>query len=222
MLTALILISTLVAAAVIHFLVTGTITKNITIGGTSVSATVTRSAEANITLEMALPAAKTGGTLSLRTDANNGTVTLAGHGRTGTPRINIFWSVGGVRGAAFGASGTVSGDDITFLTSEGDDLPVVDTAVTFAEQIEANIDFDGDDLALISVSADQIAHAQFADSADVTLQGVHITAANEPWDWADNQGITRPITGNAVDKVYVSNGSTIVGAIRVAAIYEPP
>jgi hypothetical protein len=46
-------------------------------------------------------------------------------------------------------------------------------------------------------------------------------AAGEPWSWASDQGITNPLTGNAVAEVNASNGdSSAAGTIKIGALVD--
>jgi len=190
-----------------------TIRSAINIGGVAINSTTTRSEESAVTYSDTL-AAGTSGTLSTRTDDNTGVVTASGHGLSVSDTVDVYWT-GGVR---YGMNVTaVSGDDVTVDAGSGDVLPAQATAVVICEAVEINMDFDGDDMAMLAIGCNKRAHLDFQDSASASLFAIEITA-DEPYRWSNDQEHTRPITGNAVDKVLISNGTTAAGTLKVGAL----
>ena len=144
-----------------------------------------------------------------RQEDNEGTFTVAGHTFQVNDIVDIYWA-GGVR---YGMKvSAVNGNDFTAGgvggPGAGDNLPAQEgTAIVADEEVEVDIDFDGDLMTLVVVHSPRRANVDFVDSGGTSLKVVRLTA-NEPWIWADGQGFTRPITGNPVDKAKVSNGDS--------------
>jgi len=174
------------------------------IAGLTIQGVISRNGEGQVGAQVALGAGEAG-TLKTRIDDDEGTFTVSGHTFQVGDVVDIYWG-GGVRyGMVVSA---VNGDDFTAGGAggpgAGDSLPAQDTAIVADEQVEVDIDFDGDSMTLIVVHSTRRAHVDFIDSGAASLKAVELTA-NEPWMWAD-QGFTRPITGNPVDKALISNG----------------
>jgi len=185
---------------------------NISVGGSiagiTIQGVISRNGEGQVGAQVVLPAAQAG-TLKTRTGDNEGTFTVTGHAFQVNDIVDIYWT-GGVR---YGMKVTaVDGNDFTAGgvggPGAGDNLPAQEgTAIVADEQVEVDIDFDGDLMTLVVVHSPRRANVDFVDSGGVSLKVIRLTA-NEPWIWADGQGFTRPITGNPVDKAKVSNGDS--------------
>ncbi len=72
---------------------------------------------------------------------------------------------------------------------------------------------------LIAAWCTRRAHANFIDGATLSLEAVEL-AANEVWWWVSGQNVANPLTGDAVDEVLVSNGSTDTATFRLAVLYD--
>lgn len=201
---------------------TATISVSGSIGGVAVQGTVNRTAEGQQSHEVTLAAGKTG-TLSTRTSDTAGTLTMSGgHGITDGLVIDIYWTdANGDPQVAYGATvGTVSVNSVPFTGAAGTALPVQTTAIVACVVTEINADFDGDDVEAIIASANRNGHVKFIDSGAAVLKA-QLLKAGEPWYWVNGQGIARPITGNPVDKIVVSNGdSTNAATLKVATLYS--
>ena len=101
----------------------------------------------------------------------------------------------------------------------GDVYPAQGTTLIVAKQVTINTDFDGDDAVLFAAFATARAHADFQDSGSLSLEAVEL-AANEVWWWASSLGQANPLTGNAVDTVQVSNGTTAVATFKLGILYD--
>lgn len=196
------------------------------IGGIAFQGTVTRAAEGQQSHEVTLAAGKTG-TLSTRSSDTAGTLTMtAGHGITDGLVIDIYWTdANGDVQAAYGATvGTVSTNSVPFTGAAGTALPAQTTAIVACVVTEINADFDGDDMQAIIVASNRNAHVKFIDSGAAVLKAQVLRATSgtaEPCYWVDGQWITRPITGNPVDKIVVSNGdSTNTATLKVGVLYD--
>ena len=186
------------------------------IAGLAISGLLTRTADGQLAHEITLPAGSAG-TLDTRTDHEIGMATVAsGHGLATADIVDIYWATG----MRYGAAVSVVGDEITFDFGAGDALPATTTAVVVTKQVEINSDIDGDDVQLIVAKCDQRANMDFQDSGNASLAAVELVA-DEQWYWAADSGITNPLTGNAVDAIHASNGSsTSVATLQVGVLYD--
>jgi len=195
----------------------GSVGITISLAGISIQSSVSRSADGQISHEVSLPAGQSGA-LTTRTGDTVGEATLGdGHGIQTADVVDVYWS-GGVR---YGVTvGTVAGNVVPLTDSgAGDVYPAQGTTLIVAKQVTINTDFDGDDAVLFAAFATARAHADFQDSGSLSLEAVEL-AANEVWWWASSLGQTNPLTGNAVDTVQVSNGTTAVATFKLGILYD--
>lgn len=98
------------------------------------------------------------GTLTTRTDANTGTLTMdsADHGITTGDVIDIYWTDDdGVSGSRRGVNvGSVAGTSVPFDVGLGDNLPDADTVVQAAVVQVFATSFEGNDMTALVASAD--------------------------------------------------------------------
>lgn len=195
---------------------TAQITSTLTIGGVTKSATISRTADAMVQHEITLTAGDAG-TLTTRTDNDTGVITLGAHTITDADTVDVYWD-GGVR---YGMTVTAyDGTTITVDSGAGDNLPTEDDAVVVGVRQTVNSDFDGDNAQLVALVSTYRAHAAFIDSGSATLKAVELPTSDEPWYWAADNGHTNPLTGNAVDTIEVSSGSTSGGTLYIWALYD--
>lgn len=202
---------------------TSTMDLTLAVGGITLQGVISREAEGQISQEVELPAADAG-SLTTRTSDTAGTLTMsdAGHGISTGDKIDIFWTdTGGNAKCAYGATvGTVSGTSVPFTLAGGDVLPAVDSNVTADVLVEINTDFDGDDVQIIGLQSTLVGHFDFQDSGDASLHQAKLTAL-EPWFWVADTGTTNPLTGNPVDKLFVSNGdSSSAATVKLGVSYD--
>ena len=117
------------------------------IAGAPLNSTLSRSADGAIRHgPISLPAADAG-TLSTRTTDTSGVATITGTALQIGDTIDIYWD-GGRRYDV--DVDNVVGDDVTFSGGAGDILPAESTALTAAEQVSIETDFDGAKLVAIA------------------------------------------------------------------------
>ncbi|MDD8027908.1 MAG: hypothetical protein PHI34_15520 [Acidobacteriota bacterium] len=201
----------------------GTIQVVASIGGIKETMNILRSAAATVTVESTLDAGKAG-TLSARTGDTEGTLTLgADHGITDGEVIAIFWS----SGVAYLATvGTVAGTSVPFTGAAGDVLPDEDTAIV-ADVMEAHdVEFDGDNLEMLIATFRQRGVIVFEDwsgsggDGDQVIDAADI-AANEAYLFVADVMATNPLTGNAVDQIWIANGDSSNSSLfKLAALYN--
>lgn len=199
---------------------TGTIGFDVTLAGISCTSVVTRTESGQISHEVALPAAKAG-TLSTRTDNEEGTATLgAGHGIETSDLVDIYWSGGCRRGVTVG---TVDGTSVPFGEGEnigaGDNLPTQDTAIFMAERVPIDTDFDGDLVEMIAVHSTKRCQVDFEDSDDASLTALEL-AADEVWTWIKDQPASNPLTGNPVDQIQATSGLAEAATLKIGVLYD--
>lgn len=146
------------------------------------------------------------GTLSTRTDDNTGVLTMAGgHGFTDGQRLDVYWSGGSRRGMTIG---TVATNSVPIDGGAGDNLPIATTAITAQVPTEEPVVVTGDDVVAIGLRFPLGGIAVFADESDVELLAVTLTTTLTTYCWAAADGGTNPLAGDAVAKVFISQGST--------------
>jgi hypothetical protein len=152
------------------------------------------------------------GTLTTRTDANTGTVTLAGgHGITTGDKVDIYWA-GGVQYNV--TVGTVATNSMPFDLGIGDNLPIATTAVVVSKRVEVSSDIDGDVLAILGMklqytnpSDTSLGHIDFHDAAgDEIVERDLVANLVQVFDIAS--GAANPFTGDPIVKCFVSNASS--------------
>ena len=171
----------------------------------------------------ALSAAQCDGTLGTRTDDDTGVVTLStGHGIATSDVVDVYWS-GGVR---YGMTATVSTNDVTVDGGSGDVLPAQDTAtMTVVEQIDWEINFDGDDAQIIGVfyknpsDTGAKAHLDLHDSGSASIEELDLVheTANGGLDHITNisAGDTNIYTGNRIEAGKITHDSQSAGTVYV-------
>lgn len=195
------------------------------IGGVSISRTISRTGSGVIAVEETLPAAKAG-TLTTRTDDNTGEATLSGgHGITDGMIVDVYWS-GGVR---YGMTvGTVASNVVPIDLGAGDVLPAQATAITLVQQVPITVSIDGDNVKHITFSIETTdtslttkGHILFEDAAGDDIAEIDLTA-NEPQQY-DIQGgaITNPFTGDPITIIRATNANSSVAAtLKIVGVYD--
>jgi len=193
---------------------TAIIASQIQIGGTQMNASNTLSGNAQESYRPTndVPAPESG-TLTTRTDADTGVVTITGTTITTSDKVMGFWEESGVRKTRTNMTVTdVTGDAVTIDLGDGDDLPAQDSAIDLAVQIDMAAAFDGDDLVAIAATSTRDAAIAFYDSGDVLLLKCELYAGSA-WFWQADSSTAVPITGNAVARMCIGNRDTAGPAI---------
>ena len=194
--------------------ITATYQRTFQASGLSFNNTQALSAEVAPPFSVTLPAAKTG-TLTTRTDANTGELTMAsGHGITTGARLDLYWSGGSRRGITVG---TVATNSVPFDLGDGDDLPVATTAITAMVPAENTLAVPGDDLVGLAVSCPVGGTVVFAAADDSEIYAsVRTTASpSEVISVADG---TNPFEGETVAKVFLSHGSSAAASTLTGVV----
>jgi len=186
------------------------------IAGAPLNSTLSRSADGGIRHgPITLPVAEAG-TLSTRTTDTTGVLTITDTTLEIGDVIDIYWDGGRCYDVDVD---NVVGNDVTFSGGAGDVLPAVDTAITAAEQVVIDTDFDGAVLVAIGALANARGHLSFQQSA-VTELSVDLVQS-EAWFWADNLSIANPLVGTVVGNIQASQaGSTATATLDVGILYD--
>ena len=101
--------------------------------------------------------------------------------------------------------------------AEGDALPAEDTAVVVSQRVTINASFDGDDMVILGLKADQRLMVDFRTAAE-SLDARKLIA-NEGYSWATGLA-DNPLTGEAVATIVASNGSTVATVLYLGLLYD--
>jgi hypothetical protein len=182
------------------------------VGGVSINSTIQRDAEGIVGQEPPLPAAKAG-TLTTRTDNTSGTLTLgAGHGVTTGNVIDLYWD-GGRRYNV--TVGTVSGNTVPISGGAGDNLPVLNAAITAAVQTVIDAPFDGNLVLAIAAQCSKRARVEFYQNSSMVL-GIDLVAG-ETWVWWTGGAGTNPLAGADVTAIKASQADTTAQTLKFGA-----
>jgi len=186
------------------------------IAGAPLNSTLSRSADGAIRHgPLSLPAAEAGA-LSTRTTDTSGVATITGTALQIGDTIDIYWD-GGRRYDV--DVDNVVGDDVTFSGGAGDILPAESTALTAAEQVSIETDFDGARLVAIGALANVRGHLSFREGSATELS-VDLTA-KEAWFWVDQSTAANPLASTVVDTVKASQaGSTAAATLDIGVLYD--
>ncbi len=107
--------------------------------------------------------------------------------------------------------GTVTVNSVPIDGGAGDVLPADETAITAQVPVEEEFLATGDDVQYIAVKSSRKGIVVFADASDVELHAVAtaIDGANGGgYQWFTGSGLTNPLAGDDVAKVFFSNGDS--------------
>lgn len=170
-------------------------------------------------------AAATSGTLTTRTDADTGVITLSGgHGLTsGTG--DVFWNdiTTGIKGSRRGMTWTVSVNALTVDGGSGDDLPSTSTVMTVMKPVSEALVVVGNNAKWSEVYAQfpaltsGDAYISFLSGvpADIVVYQLSGDVQSDGWLGA-TLGVTNPFAGVTTATVTYSHGQTsalVMGAI---------
>lgn len=192
------------------------------VGGVAVDYTIAKSAASGIASKRA-PNRAYAGTLSTRSGNSAGVVTLsAGHGITnGT--VDVYWA-GGRR---YGATASVSTNDVTLSGGAGDNLPLQGTEdVRLCKVVTLDVDFDGAKLVMLAIGSKNRAQVVFSTATPTVVLAVEIdpaVAGKQGYEW---HGVyTNPIGANVVSTITISTAKTAAiedpaDSINIGALYN--
>lgn len=202
-------------------------TRSATAGGVQYSSpAITVDTDGAIEKQNPTAAAKTGGTLTGRTDNDTGVVTMpAGHGIITGDKVDIFWYEAGVPKGRRNMTATVAGNDITVDLGTGDNLPALNTTPIAMMKPEVE-DFvvTGNNVTGFLVYSPVPGFITFRTAADADIVSYKLMPADArqggglfSWNAADGAS---PLAGAAVAKVTFSHGDAAVQTQEAYALYE--
>lgn len=166
-----------------------------------------------------LAAAKTG-SLTTRTDANTGTLTMAGgHGIQTGDKLDVYWA-DGVRYNM--TVGSVAANSVPIDGGAGDSLPSASTAITAMVPNDEVAAAAGDDVVAIVASSPAKGVVCFLDGSNAVLFAAPFRdAAGGTFDWATGDLLTNPLAGVTVAKIRTSHGdSTAARTVTGRLLYN--
>jgi hypothetical protein len=192
---------------------TGTVNNQVTVAGLTFNAQRSVESDGAVILSPTLPAAVSG-TLSTRTDNTTGTLTLAsGHGVTTGARLDVYFGNGLRR---YGVTvGTVSGTSVPISGGTGDNLPVLNAAVTAMVPVLENFPVAGGDLKGLFFGCDAPAVAVIRKSGPATVVALTATGSTGSYQWDAGSGVTNPFGTDVSVDVYLSHGGTASRQLRL-------
>lgn len=197
--------------------VSSKITKNFSMGGETFNQSSTPSADGAIVHNITASAADAG-SLTTRTDADTGVVTVddSGHSFAESDRVDLYWEDGCRRGMSVSS---VSGAEVSIDGGDGDDLPAADTELTMVVPTLLDVSVLGTNVETILLYSASRGQFVFIDDSSVD-QYDHEIGASKSWDWEDGNGVTNPITGHQIEGVYASQASTTASVMKIGVLFN--
>lgn len=147
------------------------------------------------------------GVLTTRTDNDTGVVTMtqSGHGINTGDRVDLYWTVSGVNYKRYGmAVGTVSGTSVPIDLGAGDNLPAANADVIVAVCHSETVVVAGDKVRAFVLFAGFEGYVVVTQSNDTVITAQYLTAGSS-FVWYVGNGITNPLAGVSVGKVFFSH-----------------
>lgn len=197
---------------------TMTINESASVLGLTFPTKTTVTADGNVSKAPTVAAAKTG-TLTTRTDANTGELTMAAsHGITTGARLDLYWTGGSRRGITVG---TVATNAVPIDLGSGDDLPADETVITAMVPTEEAFAVSGSTVSAIALYSDQAGQIVFCLTDDTEVAAYTVGGAvggEQSVFWTADRNATNPLAGAAVTKVYFSHGTSTTSASMRAVV----
>lgn len=185
--------------------------------------TIEVNAEGLETAEPVVTAAKTGA-LTVRTNATDGSLTIAGgHGIATANKFDLFWAGGARHGVL---AGTVATNVVPFSGGTGDDLPAAATAITAHKGTDQDLAVEtGSNAKAITAYSSIPTYVSFRDNSDVELFSVRLVdptgLLGDSYSWYSGSGVANPLDAVTVDHVKCTHGrSTGTNKPQVAVIFD--
>lgn len=170
--------------------------------------------------ESTIPAAK-GGTLTTRTDANTGEMTLeSGHGITDSDVVDVYWSGGSRRGMTVG---TVASLVVPIDGGSGDDLPAQDTVVATMIPVTKDFVVTGDNVEFLAVKSPVPGAIVLQESGPTEIAAATYLITEENGGgraWISGGGVTNPLASKTTINVKFSHGSLSEQVMHALAQHE--
>lgn len=160
-----------------------------------------------------IPVAKAG-SLTTRTDNDTGVATMgAGHGIITGDRIDVYWTVGGVKGSRQGMAATVAGLAVTIDGGAGDVLPAALSAVILAIAQPFDLELTGNNVLGLAFYTEKRGCFVFTQNDNTLVYAKVLPEDGQVDGWYSTNGVTNPLAGGAVGKVWMSHADTVAARI---------
>ena len=197
-------------AEVLNITVTGRI------DGETNTQSIAVSADNSLKSSPSVTGAKTG-TLTTRTDANTGVLTMSGgHGLLDADKVDLFWSGGQRRNMTVG---TVATNSVPIDGGSGDDLPTAATAITAKVPQEEAFTVDGDNVTGLTAYSPKQGYIVLCEADDTPVKTIEFDAAGG-YNWGSGMEGSNPLAGGSITKVKYSHASTDSQTMKCAAVYD--
>jgi len=186
---------------------TTTTTKTMSIGSVSFVQSFSDTGEVLAQATPTVAAAKTG-TLTTRTDADTGTLTMTtGHGFSTGDKIDLYWSTGSRYNVT---CGTVATNSVPIDLGSGDNLPIATTAITAMKPTSCAMVFTGNNAVSIATKAAYQGCVTFFETGDAIASTTTLTQLDtgEGKSWSDDSGETNPLAGKSIVLVKFSHADS--------------
>jgi hypothetical protein len=195
-----------------------TITRNVSVANKTFQNRTTPTADGAVTKDPTLAAAKSG-TLTTRTDADTGILTVAsGHGFNTSDRIDVYFS-GGYR-YGMNVTGTTA-TTVSIDGGTGTDLPALNATVTCMKPQLEDFVVETADLQGLYVTCLSPALAIFLDDTDAVVKAVYVGGSADAFIWeigdVTDLGAENPFASGDVVSVYLSHGGTVSREVTAVA-----
>lgn len=208
---------------------TGTFIGTLTIGTVALQANISRTAVGSEGHEPPLPAG-VAGTLTTRTDDDEGTLTLPEtHGFITGDILAVFWTTpGGVPSVMYGFAATVAGTSVAIAPSGADYvgvspaatvLPAATTSVVVSKKVAINVAVESNDVRMIGMGCDQPAIGILGAAA--AIYPAHVAVAFSPLTWDKAAGAPCPLTADPTTLVSY-NGGVVAAKFQCALLLGAP
>lgn len=169
--------------------------------GISVSVNRDVSGDGGVVKTPTVPRAKIG-TLTTRTDNDTGVITAeTGHGIISTNKVDVYFE----DGKRVQMVATVAGDLITVDGGTGDNLPALDSDVTFMKPQVEDFAFDGDNMIYLIANADARATIRIMDDVPGLAKQIDIESSSDGYVWNSSSGEANPLVGDDILTVEMSH-----------------
>jgi len=153
------------------------------------------------------------GTLSTRTDADDGTITLeTGHGIVTSDVVDLYWDGGAKYNNTIG---TVSVNSVPFVGGTGDDLPDEDSVISVSKRTAITFTDSGDNVSAFMVQCDQACRFTFMAAGGEITAATFSISANQGVPWYEGMGYTNPLAGETLVKIEASTSASSDATIKI-------
>lgn len=153
------------------------------------------------------------GALTVRTDEDEGTITLStGHGIETANKVDLYWT-GGARYNVL--AGTVSGNSVPVSGGSGDALPAQDAVISVAKRTAITFTDSGDNISAFMAQCDQPCRFAFMDASGEVSGAAFSVGANQGVPWYEGMGYANPVSGATLVNIEASTSASVNATFQV-------